>query len=865
MEEENTLACDVSFDENESIDLTSVIAEFPNGDDHPGERIPVKKLSTAFEGCIKPDDHMKVYLRVRPTKSKDDGTVIIKSDTEITTNAPESSKRAQYTKTDSRHYAFSRVFGPDSAQDAVYNHTTAPMARRFLDGENCVLFAYGMTNAGKTYTIQGTKEVPGILPRLVTAILYEMGTSSGWDLHLSMMEIYQENIYDLLVKKKKEKLFIRDAFGKVEVPKLTSHAIKSTKDACKLMDTAASNRSKASTFLNRGSSRSHAVYTVTLQRSVPSECSSSGSNREPTASEIAQHSVAFQLVDLAGAERSNRTKATSAQQKEANNINTSLMQLWRCLHGMKKNANLNSSQEMIPFRESKLTHLLMPILNRAGMAGVAMVACVNPQGDDYDETLSILGNASLASKITEIADVGRTLAQQKAEDGGAHQNKRRRVESTASVVSVTTTSTSASQNSGRHNYLAPTAASHAAANDKPVGRALSRHNSTKNTATTTNGNNSVNNAAVASTATVAGNAAGPRNANRGSSKEIHNSTVTAQDMVEAALIESERKKLRQELDQLRGQNADLLNQQVQRETEIRIEVSEEMAQRSSHLLDQIQDLQCQLAQHALPAQTHLDVTKSVKKQRKRQIAEIAKEDAENDLKEAEEEMARLKTRHESEIAHLRVENMKLCKAVRALQEEKKQYEWAKHSTAAAAAAVAAAEEAAKLESNSSSNTSSTAATIPTTAVVAGEEFSQRLKRDQRFSTKKVTNENSRTVYSVNIAGKNGDGKKSPMQRSPNRSPLSEMSKNNASNSPNGGRGLSPNNTGGKCVLNSPRAFKSVNNGGSAQHSSRSMIPVASPQRLRPTDENAAPSSNSALTGGVSRTYSTRLRSNAQRA
>ncbi|KAJ1431853.1 kinesin motor domain-containing protein, partial [Ochromonadaceae sp. CCMP2298] len=288
--------------------------------------------------------------------------------------------------------AFTRVFDQASAQDVVYEETTCPLFNRFLRGENAVMFAYGMTNAGKTYTIQGSNSNPGILPRLVTAVLDSMGTvSTQWDLHISMLEIYQENIYDLLSKKKKEKLTIRDANGKVEVNRLSTHSIKSTKEACKLMDTAAYNRSKSATFLNTGSSRSHAVYTITLDRS----------NEEGVFNE----SVSFQLVDLAGAERGNRTKATGAQQKEANNINMSLMQLWRCLQGMKKRV-----RPIIPFRESKLTHMLMPILNRAGMSGTAMIACVNPQSDDYDETLTILSNANIASKIKEIADVGRTAA-----------------------------------------------------------------------------------------------------------------------------------------------------------------------------------------------------------------------------------------------------------------------------------------------------------------------------------------------------------------------------------------------------------------------------------------------------------------------
>jgi len=166
------------------------------------------------------------------------------------------------------------VFGGVSTQEDVYEHTTLPLLQRFLGGDNCVMFAYGMTNAGKTYTIQGSNSNPGVLPRLVSAILDEM-TSKGsnndptsndnWDLHISMLEIYQESIFDLL-SKKKEKLSIRDANGKVEVSKLSTHSVKSTKEACKLMDQAASRRSKSSTFLNTGSSRSHAVYTVTLDR-----------------------------------------------------------------------------------------------------------------------------------------------------------------------------------------------------------------------------------------------------------------------------------------------------------------------------------------------------------------------------------------------------------------------------------------------------------------------------------------------------------------------------------------------------------------------------------------------------------------------
>jgi len=183
---------------------------------------------------------------------------------------------------------FSRVFDAHSDQTEVFDHAAQPLLQRFLRGENSVVFAYGMTNAGKTHTIQGTSQRPGLLPRLVSKILDHVGMHNGWELHASMLEVYQESIYDLLGKKR-EKMSIRDGNGKVEVAKLSSHPIANTQDSFRLMDLAASKRSKSSTFLNTGSSRSHAVYTLTLTRPTDDGCDIM--------------STAFQLVDLAGAER----------------------------------------------------------------------------------------------------------------------------------------------------------------------------------------------------------------------------------------------------------------------------------------------------------------------------------------------------------------------------------------------------------------------------------------------------------------------------------------------------------------------------------------------------------------------------------
>lgn len=240
----NKMELENSFNEEDRVELDSVIAEFPHGDDNPSERIPVKKLCEMFDTIARSEptastgNGLKVYLRVRPIPDKIENTISIESDTMITTNAPESSKRAQYTKKEERNYSFHRVFGPLSEQTDIFDHITMPLIEKFVRGESCVLFAYGMTNAGKTYTVQGSAQNPGILPRLVNSIVASHASSI---LKVSMLEIYQEKIFDLLGKKK-EKLNIRDGGGKVEVLKLSSHPVSSAQESLKLLAAAAANR-----------------------------------------------------------------------------------------------------------------------------------------------------------------------------------------------------------------------------------------------------------------------------------------------------------------------------------------------------------------------------------------------------------------------------------------------------------------------------------------------------------------------------------------------------------------------------------------------------------------------------------------------
>ena len=623
-----------------------------------------------------------------------------------------------------------------------------------------------MTNAGKTYTIQGDQQNPGLVPRLISSIFER--SNGHCKVEISMLEIYQEKIYDLL-SKSKEKLNIRDGSGKVEVPKLTMHPISSTEEATKHMCAATARRSKASTFLNAGSSRSHAVYTITLRQSPTlDEFSSSSSHSSSLSSQIVTSE--FHIVDLAGSERSNRTKASIAQQKEANNINVSLMQLWRCLQGMRRNKSSSAaadgsgvsstttaaasvSESIIPFRDSKLTHLLMPILSSAGSGGVSMIACVNPHIDDYDETLSILGNASLALKIKEFTDFNRS--------GSTTVNK--------------TTST---------DELAGT--NRTVASSRPSSNAGIKRRAMEST----------------------GNAAKKRSTGRAGYSTASTAYVHEEGPSEDP--EAAMKRMQKEMEQLRQENLLLAQGQINREAEIRMEVSQEMAQRSCHLLEQIQDLREQLA--CLESQRIGDVKKSAKKVRRQQI-DNAQEDTSKDLREAEEELERVKSTFESQIAALLATKTQLEKELGAYRE--------KHHIAAAASVDSAAEQAIKLQ------------------------------KEQRFRRKDSTVSNELPPSQ----------QQQMKQRSPPRSPLGTVTTKFV-NSPKMAEHTSHSH---QVTFGSDPALSKVN-----VSLLKKVVAATSPQRIRViTDENlpamsTSASASSSSSSSAAATYMTRLRVNAMK-
>jgi hypothetical protein len=274
--------------------------------------------------------------------------------------------------------------------------------------------------------------------------------------------------------------------------------------------------------------------------------------------------------------------------------------------------DLNGSMEIIPFRESKLTHLLMPSLSRAGLSGVSMIACVNPQAEDYDETISILGNACVASKIKEFSDIGKLATQTVP-----------REKENPPPAPVQPTTTVASIVAGTTNSI--------------LGAKRRRPDSS--VATKTLGKKTISASTLPDT-----------------NKDNHSNKSSLMNEEEAN--GSERKRMKKEILSLKQMNEQLVFQNVVKEKEIREEMSHEMMHRSSGLLNKICDLQKQLSTYETRSIGNDLINKSVKKAQQNQLS-LENASMTHQLQEAEEEIERIKIEYEYELNRLKYENIRL--------------------------------------------------------------------------------------------------------------------------------------------------------------------------------------------------------------
>ncbi|XP_048136960.1 kinesin-like protein KIN-14T isoform X3 [Rhodamnia argentea] len=284
-----------------------------------------------------------------------------------------------------KSYSFDKVFHPSSSQGEVFSEVE-PLIKSALDGYNACIFAYGQTGTGKTFTMEGTPDFPGIVPRSVEALFKHALESNCTHLFtFSMLEIYLGNLKDLLVPQPKQPTDLRppclsvqmDARGGIEVENLVAIPVSDYNQALRLYKLGSRFRSTASTNSNLTSSRSHCMIRLKIT------CYN--------APERQRESNKVWLVDLGGSERVLKTKAWGKRLEEGKAINLSLSALGDVINALQR------KKPHIPFRNSKLTQVLKDSLGEDSKT--LMLVHVSPKEEDLCETICTLGFAARARSI----------------------------------------------------------------------------------------------------------------------------------------------------------------------------------------------------------------------------------------------------------------------------------------------------------------------------------------------------------------------------------------------------------------------------------------------------------------------------------
>ncbi|XP_055993096.1 kinesin-like protein KIF18A [Sorex fumeus] len=345
--------------------------------------------------------HMKVVVRVRPENTKEKAVgfhkVVHVVDKHILVFDPKQEEISFFhgkkiinrdtTKRQNKDlkFVFDAVFDETSTQLEVFENTTKPILRSFLNGYNCTVLAYGATGAGKTHTMLGSAAEPGVM-YLTMLDLYksmdEIKEEKVCSTAVSYLEVYNEQIRDLLVNS--GPLAVReDAQKGVVVQGLTLHQPKSSEEILQLLDNGNKNRTQHPTDMNATSSRSHAVFQIYLRQ------------QDKTASINQNIRIAkMSLIDLAGSERASTANTKGTRFIEGTNINRSLLALGNVINAL---ADSKRKNQHIPYRNSKLTRLLKDSLG--GNCQTIMIAAVSPSSVFYDDTYNTLKYANRAKDI----------------------------------------------------------------------------------------------------------------------------------------------------------------------------------------------------------------------------------------------------------------------------------------------------------------------------------------------------------------------------------------------------------------------------------------------------------------------------------
>ena len=354
----------------------------------------------------------KVYVRIRPFLPKEYQKLRRNNSTSLITNQfqVQNNKNIQILNSifivnnktlyvlDPKHnnpqekkYYFNKIFTEQEKNKDVFEQAIKPTINNVINGYNSTTLAYGVTGTGKTHTIFGDLALSngedGVAIKACEYLFNKLNKeyfSDDYEIKVSYIEIYNENVIDLLNNENENisLMIIEDPNKGVYVHNVKEFIINNTNELKKLICQGNKRRTMAPTNQNKFSSRSHAILQLSLKRKTYNEKKNN----------FDIYYSKFLIVDLAGSERGGLEKGK--RREEGANINKSLFTLGSCINIL---SDKNRNGKFIPYRDSKLTRLLKDSLG--GNILTVMLVCVSPSGESYDESISSLNYANRAKKI----------------------------------------------------------------------------------------------------------------------------------------------------------------------------------------------------------------------------------------------------------------------------------------------------------------------------------------------------------------------------------------------------------------------------------------------------------------------------------
>ncbi|KAJ4903788.1 ATP binding microtubule motor family protein [Raphanus sativus] len=366
--------------------------------------------SSSFSSRLERDKevNVQVLLRCRPLSEEEQRSNVprVISCNELRKEVTVASKQVD------RLFTFDKVFGPKAQQRSIYDQAIAPIVHEVLEGFSCTVFAYGQTGTGKTYTMEGGMrkkggDLPaeaGVIPRAVRHIFETLeAQKADYSMKVTFLELYNEEVTDLLAqedssrssssedKQKKPVSLMEDGKGCVVLRGLEEEVVYSANDIYALLERGSSKRRTADTLLNKRSSRSHSVFSITVHI-----------KEESMGDEELIKCGKLNLVDLAGSENILRSGSRDGRAREAGEINKSLLTLGRVINALVEHSS------HIPYRDSKLTRLLRDSLG--GKTKTCIIATISPSAHSLEETLSTLDYAYRAKNIKNKPEANQKLS-----------------------------------------------------------------------------------------------------------------------------------------------------------------------------------------------------------------------------------------------------------------------------------------------------------------------------------------------------------------------------------------------------------------------------------------------------------------------